>query len=50
VDWILNASYDAYARAMATDGFWPSAVPTLPGLEVVEAPTPAPAAATPSAG
>jgi hypothetical protein len=32
--WLLNASFDAYARAMRTEGFQASDVPTLPGLEV----------------
>ena len=32
--WLLNASFDAYARAMRTEGFAASDVPTLPGLEV----------------
>ena len=30
--WLLNASFDAYARAMRTEGFTASDVPTLPGL------------------
>lgn len=30
--WLLNASFDAYARAMRTEGFSASDVPTLPGL------------------
>lgn len=34
--WLLNACFDAYARAMATDGFFASDLPTLPGLVVVE--------------
>ncbi len=53
--WLFNAAFDAYARAMRTDGFSAVDLPTLPGLEVVvSAPTPAPASASlapsPSAG
>ncbi|WP_291382589.1 DUF4439 domain-containing protein [Demequina sp.] len=33
--WLLNASFDAYARAMRTDGFTAADVPTLPGLTVI---------------
>lgn len=32
--WLVNASYDAYARAMRTDGFTAEDLPTLPGLIV----------------
>ncbi len=32
--WLLNASFDAYARAMRTGGFQSSDVPTLPGIQV----------------
>lgn len=32
--WLLNASFDAYARAMRTEGFAESDLPTLPGLRV----------------
>lgn len=32
--WLLNASFDAWARAMRTEGFAASDLPTLPGLEV----------------
>lgn len=32
--WLLNASFDAYARAMATAGFTTAELPTLPGLMV----------------
>lgn len=49
--WLLNASFDAWARAMRTDGFQASDVPTLPGLEVagseLKSP-PATASVTPS--
>ncbi len=34
--WILNASFDAYARAMATGGFTTADLPTLPGIVVAE--------------
>ncbi len=44
--WLLNASFDAYARAMRTEGFQASDVPTLPGLEV--AGSPSAASTTPS--
>ena len=30
--WLLNAAFDGYARAMVTEGFAPSDLPTLPGL------------------
>ena len=33
--WLLNAAFDAYARAMRTEGFTASDLPTLPGLTVV---------------
>ena len=32
--WILNATFDAYARAMAAGGFTTADLPTLPGLVV----------------
>lgn len=32
--WLLNAAFDAYARAMATAGFTTADLPTLPGLLV----------------
>ena len=32
--WLLNAAFNAYARAMATDGFATADLPTLPGLTV----------------
>ncbi len=48
--WLLNAAFDAYARAMATDGFATADLPTLPGLRLgaaaTDSATPAP---TPSA-
>ncbi len=56
--WLLNASFDAYARAMRTEGFAASDVPTLPGLKVAGSPsaasttpsTLAPTAPAPSVG
>lgn len=35
--WLLNATYDSYARAMATPGFATADLPTLPGLRVAAA-------------
>lgn len=35
--WLLNATFDAYARAMATDGFTVADIPSLPGLRVIGA-------------
>ena len=32
--WLLNASFDSYARAMSTEGFTAADLPTLPGLQV----------------
>jgi hypothetical protein len=32
--WLLNSSFDAFARAMRTDGFTADDLPTLPGLIV----------------
>jgi len=38
--WLLNASFDAYARALRTEGFAASDLPTLPGLATSSAAAP----------
>jgi len=50
--WVLNACFDAYARAMRTEGFTAANLPTLPGLRLTPAAGPASspsASASPSA-
>ncbi|WP_291379112.1 hypothetical protein [Demequina sp.] len=46
--WLVNAAFDAYARAMRTDGFLATDVPTLPGLEVVRSAPPTASASAPA--